>query len=157
MASFWPFVTVFAKQLGVTEVPVGLLFTLAPITGLISMPLFGAIADRFKMKKKLFLVFNVINFFAIMSFAFLPSSSVPTKSVSFECGLGSSYILQNRSGLVSGVKSKCNNVSEIVPSSISKNKEEFLDLCQLSCSVKEKERKELCQVFLGRQKPFFCR
>lgn len=151
MASFWPFVTVFAKQLGVTEVPVGLLFTIAPITGLISMPLFGAIADRFKMKKQLFLIFNLINFVVVMLFAFLPTV-IPTRNVAFECGVGTSYLLQNRTGFQAGVKNKC-NVSEILLSSQS---EHSLDLCNLKCDVTHLERQELCQVFLGGHKPSFC-
>lgn len=152
MASFWPFITVFAKQLGVTEITVGLLFTVAPITGLISMPLFGAIADRFKMKKKLFLIFNVINFFAVMSFFFLPTV-IPTRNVEIECGIGSSYVLQNRTGFHSGLTNKC-NVSEIV---LSSDSEHILDSCEVNCVVTEAERKQLCGVLLAETSPSFCR
>lgn len=151
MASFWPFITVFAKQLGVTEVSVALLFTVAPIAGLISMPLFGAVADRFKMKRNLFIFFNFVNLFGVLSFAFIPIPAL-NRNVAFECSEGMSYILQNRTGMdQSALRSKCNVSEELLHHS-----GHSLDSCELTCHVKPEEGKVFCYSFLGNTTPSFC-
>lgn len=42
-----PFMPVFARQLGVSTVVVGIIYSILPILGLIAKPLFGAVADRY--------------------------------------------------------------------------------------------------------------
>lgn len=42
-----PFMPVFARQLGFSPFVVGIIYSILPILGLISKPLFGAIADRY--------------------------------------------------------------------------------------------------------------
>jgi hypothetical protein len=149
MASFWPQITVFAKQLGVSEVAVGLLFTVAPVTGLISMPLFGVIADRFKIKRKLFLLFNIISFISLMSFAFLPQAE-PVRPVSIECNEGLSFIVQAGS-TTNGQNEKCNQ-TDIGAFKIAG----LIETCDLACSIMESERSQFCDNFLGSIKPSFC-
>lgn len=42
-----PFMQVYARQLGFSSFVVGTIYTILPILGLISKPLFGALADRY--------------------------------------------------------------------------------------------------------------
>jgi len=149
MASFWPSITVFAKQLGVSEVAIGILFSVAPVTGLISMPLFGAIADRFKAKKKLFLFFNIINFFALMAFAFLPHKP-PTRPVVLECNLGVTYIVQAGS-LTVGSNSKCNQTDVQAF-----KKPNLIETCQVNCAMNFNETVNMCDNLLADNKPQYC-
>ncbi|CAL8073450.1 unnamed protein product [Orchesella dallaii] len=92
-ASIWPFIPVFAKQMGLSEMAVGLIFTVAPMAGLIAKPFFGAMADRFKRKKKLFLFFILLNLMSYLCVAFLPQNKLE-RPVELECNNGVSYITQ---------------------------------------------------------------
>lgn len=55
-APLMPFLPVFAKQLGVSQVGVGIMYTILPFIGLVSKPLFGFLSDKFKIGKILFLL-----------------------------------------------------------------------------------------------------
>ncbi len=79
--------------MGISEVGVGLIFTIAPIAGLIAKPVFGAVADRFKKKKMIFLFFLLLNLMAYLCVAFLPQNP-PVRPVQLDCALGQSYIRQ---------------------------------------------------------------
>lgn len=92
-ASLWPFIPVFAKQMGLSEVAVGLIYTVAPMAGLVAKPFFGAMADRFKRKKKLFLFFILLNLMSYLTVAFLPQNEL-VRPVKMECATGQSYIKQ---------------------------------------------------------------
>ncbi|CAG7819082.1 unnamed protein product, partial [Allacma fusca] len=72
VASLWPFIQVCGRQLGISEFNVGVIFTAAPVVGIICNPLFGAIADKYGFKKKMFIIFILLNFISLMAFAFLP-------------------------------------------------------------------------------------
>lgn len=74
--SFWatgtgsvvPFMSVYARQLGFSTFVVGSIYSILPILGLISKPLFGAIADRYQRHKCMFLFFillTIVSFYAI--------------------------------------------------------------------------------------------
>ncbi|KAG5666296.1 hypothetical protein PVAND_017847 [Polypedilum vanderplanki] len=72
-----PFIPTLAKQLGYSSVIVGVIYTILPIVGLISKPLFGIIGDRFHIQKKLFILFQfiiIISFFAIIFIPSIPSN-----------------------------------------------------------------------------------
>lgn len=47
-AAVMPFMPVFARQLGFSPFVVGTIYTILPILGLVSKPLFGALADRYE-------------------------------------------------------------------------------------------------------------
>jgi hypothetical protein len=64
---------------------VGIIYTVLPIIGLISKPLFGAIGDRFKIQKKLFLLFQLVIIVSFFSILFIPP--IPAKS-EFHCHSG---------------------------------------------------------------------
>lgn len=46
-AAVMPFIPVLARQLGFSTFTVGSIYSILPILGLISKPLFGALADRY--------------------------------------------------------------------------------------------------------------
>jgi len=54
-----PFLPVYARQLGFSSFVVGTIYAVLPIFGMLSKPLFGAVADHFKQQKSLFLLFQV--------------------------------------------------------------------------------------------------
>lgn len=56
-----PFLPVYARQLGFSSFVVGTVYAILPIFGMLSKPLFGAVADHFKQQKSLFLLFQVRN------------------------------------------------------------------------------------------------
>ena len=72
VAALWSFTQVCGRQLGISEFDVGIIFTVAPILGIICNPLFGAIADHYRIKKKLFLICIALNAASLLGFAILP-------------------------------------------------------------------------------------
>lgn len=67
-----PFLPTIAKQLGFSATLVGTIYTVLPISGLISKPLFCGLADRFKIHKAVFLIFQVILTIAFFTINFIP-------------------------------------------------------------------------------------
>ncbi|RZF36309.1 hypothetical protein LSTR_LSTR014573 [Laodelphax striatellus] len=64
-----PFMPVYAKQLGFSSALVGTIYTILPFTGMLTKPIVGAISDRFRCHKLLFIasiVITIVSFFAIM-------------------------------------------------------------------------------------------
>lgn len=68
---------VYAKQLGFSSVVVGTVYSILPVTGMLAKPFFGALADRFRMQKLLFLCFQIVTIIAFFSIQFVPD--VPSK------------------------------------------------------------------------------
>ena len=93
MSALWPYVNVFAKQLGISSAAVGFVFGAAPLAGTIAKPLFGAIADRFKKKKIIFLFFILLNLMSFSCMAFLEQKQ-PERPVTFHCTPYQSQIRQ---------------------------------------------------------------
>lgn len=54
------------------------------LLGLIAKPVFGAVADRFKKKKMIFLFFLLLNLMAYLCVAFLPQNP-PNRPVQLVC------------------------------------------------------------------------
>ncbi|XP_031631871.1 major facilitator superfamily domain-containing protein 6-A isoform X2 [Contarinia nasturtii] len=63
---------VYARQLGFSTFVVGTIYSILPILGLISKPLFGVIADRYQRHKLMFVIFIVIAIGAFSSIQFIP-------------------------------------------------------------------------------------
>ena len=81
-----PFIPTYARQLGVSQVGVGLLYTVLPFVGLICKPIFGATADKFKIGKFIFMaaIFCTGCFYG--SIGFIPPK--PTEaSMNLDCGM----------------------------------------------------------------------
>ena len=67
-----PFLPVYARQLGFSGVIVGLIYTVLPITGMLAKPIFGAIADRYRLQKTLFLAFQIVTAISFFVIQFIP-------------------------------------------------------------------------------------
>lgn len=67
-----PFLPTIAKQLGFSPFLTGTIYTILPISGLVAKPLFGALADKFKIHKIVFLIFQVVVAIALFSIYFIP-------------------------------------------------------------------------------------
>jgi MFS family permease len=79
-----PFLPVYARQLGFSGVIVGTIYTVLPVTGMLAKPIFGAIADRYRLQKTLFLAFQIvtaISFFAIQFIPEIQTTSVARSAV----------------------------------------------------------------------------
>ncbi|XP_055319817.1 major facilitator superfamily domain-containing protein 6 isoform X2 [Sitodiplosis mosellana] len=82
-----PFMPVFARQLGFSTFVVGIIYYILPILGLISKPLFGAIADRYQRHKLMFVIFIFLTVGAFTSVKFIPPILKSTK-VDYHCNDG---------------------------------------------------------------------
>ncbi|KAI5702081.1 hypothetical protein M8J75_016378 [Diaphorina citri] len=82
-----PFIPTLAKQLGFSPVTVGTMYTFLPIFGLLAKPLFGAISDRFKVQKVLFLSFIVLTAATFYGILYIPTATRENQ-VLLECGEG---------------------------------------------------------------------
>ncbi|XP_014474838.1 PREDICTED: major facilitator superfamily domain-containing protein 6 [Dinoponera quadriceps] len=69
-----PFLPTIAKQLGFSATLVGTIYSVLPISGLISKPLFGGLADKFKLHKVFFLIFQVVLTLAFFSISYIPNT-----------------------------------------------------------------------------------
>ncbi|KAJ2954534.1 hypothetical protein O0L34_g2818 [Tuta absoluta] len=69
-----PYLSTYARQLGFSSATVGLIYTVLPIFGLIAKPLFGVIADRFKIQKSIFLLFQVVTLLSFLAIYFVPEN-----------------------------------------------------------------------------------
>lgn len=67
-----PFLPTIAKQLGFSAKLTGTIYTILPISGLISKPLFGSLADKFKLHKAIFLIFQAILTIAFFTIYLIP-------------------------------------------------------------------------------------
>lgn len=66
------FLPTIGKQLGFSSTLVGTIYAVLPISGLIAKPLFGSLADKFKLHKVFFLIFQAVLTIAFFSVYFIP-------------------------------------------------------------------------------------
>ncbi|XP_050457331.1 major facilitator superfamily domain-containing protein 6 isoform X1 [Cataglyphis hispanica] len=66
------FLPTIGKQLGFSGILVGTMYTVLPISGLIAKPLFGSLADKFKLHKTFFLIFQAVLTIAFFCIYFIP-------------------------------------------------------------------------------------
>ncbi|KAM3968456.1 uncharacterized protein ACR2FA_005633 [Aphomia sociella] len=82
-----PYLSTYARQLGFTSATVGLIYTILPIFGLVAKPLFGVIADRFKVQKSIFILFQIITIVSFSAIYFIPENRT-SSTVQLDCGNG---------------------------------------------------------------------
>lgn len=88
-----PFLPTIAKQLGFSGFLVGSIYTILPISGLIAKPLFGGLADRFRLHKVFFLAFQAILSIAFFSIYFIPELHVQQNAnVTLTCDNAAAYV-----------------------------------------------------------------
>lgn len=86
-----PFLPILARHLGFSGTIVGVIYTILPICGMLAKPLMGAVADRFRIKKLLFIIFEIITAAALLPINYIPK--IPTESkVHFACDNGAAVI-----------------------------------------------------------------
>ncbi|CAI6360488.1 unnamed protein product [Macrosiphum euphorbiae] len=75
-ATILPFLSTISKQRGYSPVIVGLIFTILPLLGLLVRPLIGAITDKYKCRKAVFVLIIAIRGLFITMLMFIPGSAV---------------------------------------------------------------------------------
>lgn len=84
LAPLMPFIPTYARQLGVSQVGVGLMYTIFPFVGLLAKPLFGTIADKFKIGKPIFTAAIICTAMFFTSICLIPAK--PTEAfLDFDC------------------------------------------------------------------------
>lgn len=130
-----PFLPTYARQLGVSQVGVGLMYTALPFVGILAKPIFGTIADKFKIGKQIFVSAIIFAALFFTSIYFVPAK--PTEAfLDFDCS--SMSLLKT-----------CNIYDNC---SLARINLEHPDLdvmeCQLSCSSPSSEfLQEICQTW----------
>ncbi|XP_059057716.1 major facilitator superfamily domain-containing protein 6-like, partial [Achroia grisella] len=82
-----PYLSTYARQLGFSSATVGLIYTILPIFALIAKPVLGIIADRFKLQKIIFLLFQAMTIVSFSAIYFIPENRA-TNSVQLDCADG---------------------------------------------------------------------
>ncbi|VVC99784.1 unnamed protein product, partial [Leptidea sinapis] len=70
---------------------VGIIYTVLPIFGLIAKPLFGVIADRFRIQKSIFILFQIITILSFLAIYFIPENA-SSLNVELDCGNGATIV-----------------------------------------------------------------
>ncbi|KRT85405.1 membrane transporter, partial [Oryctes borbonicus] len=79
-----PFLSTYAKQLGFSSSTVGVMYTVMPFMGMLAKPLFGAIADRYRCQKIIFLAFILVTAGAFLATFYSPTIE-PERKIHFSC------------------------------------------------------------------------
>lgn len=74
-APFSPFLTTISKQRGYSAFIVGLIFMLQPIPGLLFRPLMGAITDKYKCRRSVFIGSSIITFLLVGLLSIIPGTT----------------------------------------------------------------------------------
>lgn len=70
-----PFIATISKQRGYSAFIVGLIYTLLPLPGLLIKPLVGALTDKYKCRKSLFVLVNAIIFSLTFALLLMPGAT----------------------------------------------------------------------------------
>nr|XP_034183921.1 major facilitator superfamily domain-containing protein 6 [Osmia lignaria]XP_034183929.1 major facilitator superfamily domain-containing protein 6 [Osmia lignaria]XP_034183937.1 major facilitator superfamily domain-containing protein 6 [Osmia lignaria]XP_034183947.1 major facilitator superfamily domain-containing protein 6 [Osmia lignaria]XP_034183956.1 major facilitator superfamily domain-containing protein 6 [Osmia lignaria]XP_034183966.1 major facilitator superfamily domain-containing pr len=127
-----PFLPTIAKQLGFSGILVGTIYTILPVSGLVAKPLFGGLADKFKIHKPLFLLFQAVVAIAMFTILFIPEID-RSANVTLNC-LGEASL---------EICSKNEFSSEVIHSVISE-KMHTNTSCHVSCKATKDIYTELC-------------
>lgn len=73
-----PYIPTYARQLGVPSTGVGIMYAILPFVGLVSKPTFGALADKFKIGKFIFISAIICTAIFFGSIAFIPPKTTET-------------------------------------------------------------------------------
>nr|XP_033340940.1 major facilitator superfamily domain-containing protein 6 isoform X1 [Megalopta genalis]XP_033340941.1 major facilitator superfamily domain-containing protein 6 isoform X1 [Megalopta genalis]XP_033340942.1 major facilitator superfamily domain-containing protein 6 isoform X1 [Megalopta genalis]XP_033340943.1 major facilitator superfamily domain-containing protein 6 isoform X1 [Megalopta genalis] len=135
-----PFLPTIAKQLGFSGFLVGTIYTILPISGLIAKPLFGGLADKYKIHKTLFLIFQVVVAIAMFTINFIPEKD-KSASVIFNCNAVASLEICSKNGFP----------NEVIQNVIINDHKDVS--CQLSCQGRKNIYTEICKSWKAKQ---FC-
>lgn len=89
-----PFMTLYMKQIGITESQAGITYGLMPFIGFLVRPIFGAVADKFKYHKQLLIVSCVLTgvFFNLLLLVPYEHSAHTQVHTNIMCSNGDSYL-----------------------------------------------------------------
>lgn len=127
-----PFLPTIAKQLGFSGFLVGTIYMILPISGLVAKPLFGGLADKFRIHKTLFLIFQAIVAIAMFTIHFIPQVE-KSANVTLTCNGDASLEICSKAGFSDEV------VRNAVTDSLHKNVS-----CQVSCKATQEFYAEMC-------------
>ncbi|XP_012138010.1 sugar baby transporter isoform X2 [Megachile rotundata] len=127
-----PFLPTIAKQIGFSGLLVGTIYTILPVSGLIAKPLFGGLADKFKIHKLLFLLFQVVVAVAMFTILFIPKMD-RTAVVTLNCDGEASLEICSKNGFSTNV------ISNVISKTVHRNSS-----CQVSCKATEEIYTQMC-------------
>ncbi|XP_050600988.1 major facilitator superfamily domain-containing protein 6 [Bombus affinis] len=136
-----PFLPTIAKQLGFSPFLTGTIYTILPISGLVAKPLFGALADKFKIHKIVFLIFQVVVAIALFSIYFIPEID-NSANVELTCNKIATIEMCSKNGFPDKIKDDA--ITEIIHLNVS---------CQISCKASKELYHEMCSNW---KVPQFC-
>lgn len=80
-----PYLSTYARQIGFSSLVVGVIYTIIPLCGMVAKPIAGAIADKFKCRKAIFL--TAILGLAVSFVVLYYTPQLPVKrQLTFNCG-----------------------------------------------------------------------
>ncbi|XP_022177886.1 major facilitator superfamily domain-containing protein 6-A-like [Myzus persicae] len=74
-APFSPFLTTISKQRGYSAFIVGLIFMLQPIPGMLIRPIVGAVTDKYKCRRSVFIASSIITFVLVCLLSIIPGTT----------------------------------------------------------------------------------
>ncbi|XP_025199984.1 major facilitator superfamily domain-containing protein 6-like [Melanaphis sacchari] len=74
-APFAPFLTTISRQRGYSAFIVGLIFMLQPIPGMIIRPITGAVTDKYKCRRSVFILSSTITFVLVCLLSIIPGTT----------------------------------------------------------------------------------
>ncbi|XP_008186780.1 uncharacterized protein LOC100574372 [Acyrthosiphon pisum] len=74
-APFSPFLTTISKQRGYSAFIVGLIFMLQPIPGMLIRPIVGAVTDKYKCRRSVFIASSIITFLLVCLLSIIPGTT----------------------------------------------------------------------------------
>ncbi|CAH4038499.1 unnamed protein product [Pieris brassicae] len=86
-----PYLSTYARQLGFSSTTVGLIYTILPIFSLLATPIFGFLADRFRIQKSIFIFFQIVIIVSFASIYFIPQTGL-NLTVELDCGDGATVL-----------------------------------------------------------------
>ncbi|XP_016658375.1 major facilitator superfamily domain-containing protein 6-A isoform X2 [Acyrthosiphon pisum] len=73
--AFGPFLTIISKQRGYSAFIVGLIFMLQPIPGMLMRPIVGAVTDKYKCRRSVFIANSIIMFVLVCLLSIIPGTT----------------------------------------------------------------------------------
>ncbi|XP_060874136.1 major facilitator superfamily domain-containing protein 6-A-like [Metopolophium dirhodum] len=73
--AFGPFLTIISKQRGYSAFIVGLIFMLQPIPGMLMRPIVGAVTDKYKCRRSVFIANSIIMFLLVCLLSIIPGTT----------------------------------------------------------------------------------
>ncbi|KAJ9601320.1 hypothetical protein L9F63_000542 [Diploptera punctata] len=85
LASILSFLPLYARQLGLSSMVLGTIYTVLPIAGTVAKPMFGALADHFQMQKLVFVTSLVMMTMSYYLMQFIPEAPTHRSVMLTQC------------------------------------------------------------------------